>query len=55
MPNAGDGELAFMQTILALLEDQGKAVVVSSMGPLSWDSGKIFRQFLVEQKIGLKD
>lgn len=50
VPNAGDGELAFMQTILALLEDQGKAVVVSSMGPLSWDSGKIFRQFLVEQK-----
>lgn len=50
VPNAGDGELAFMQTILALLEDQGKAVVVSSMGPLSWDSGKVFRQFLVEQK-----
>jgi len=50
VPNAGDGEFAFLQTIIALLSDKGKAIVVLPLGTLFRDSTAAQRQILVEQK-----
>lgn len=49
VPNTGDGELAFLQTIIALLNEKGKAVVVLPKGPGNWDNVPL-RQILIEQK-----
>jgi len=49
LPKAGEGEFAFLQTILALLSDKGRAVVVLPEGPGFWNNIPQ-RQILVEQK-----
>jgi type I restriction enzyme M protein len=50
VPNATDGEYAFLQTIIGLLSDKGKAIVVLPLGTLFRDSTAAQRQIFVEQK-----
>lgn len=50
VPNATDGEFAFLQTIVGLLSEQGKALVVLPLGTLFRDSTSAQRQILIEQK-----
>lgn len=50
VPNASDGEYAFLQTVIGLLNDKGKAVIVLPLGTLFRDSTSSTRQILIEQK-----
>lgn len=50
VPNAGDGEFAFLQTIISLLSDKGKAIVVLPLGTLFRDSTAAQRQIFVGQR-----
>ena len=50
VPNATDGEFAFLQTIVGLLSDKGRALVVLPLGTLFRDSTSAQRQIFIEQK-----
>lgn len=49
VPNKGEGEYAFLMTILDMLNDQGKAVVVFPLGTLFKDITSIYRQKIIEK------
>lgn len=48
VPNKSDGEYAFLETIINLLNDTGKALVLLPLGSLFKDSTKNIRQRLIE-------
>lgn len=47
IPNKGEGEYAFMSTILDLLNDEGKAVVVLPLGTLFKDITSTYREKII--------
>jgi type I restriction enzyme M protein len=49
IPNKGDGDIAFVLTILDLLKKEGKAGIVLPLGTLFKDSTKNIREKLLEQ------
>lgn len=49
VPKKGEGEYAFMLSILNLLNEQGKALVVLPLGTLFKDSTKLIRQKMLEK------
>lgn len=49
VPNKGDGEFAFLLTIVDMLSDDGKAVIVMPLGTLFRDSTASIRQRLIEK------
>lgn len=49
IPNKGEGEYAFMSTILDLLNDEGKAVVVLPLGTLFKDITSTYREKIIEK------
>ncbi|WP_315921797.1 class I SAM-dependent DNA methyltransferase [Mesorhizobium sp. SP-1A] len=48
VPNKGDGEYAFLMTILDMLNDEGRAVVVMPLGTLFRDSTESYRKRIIE-------
>lgn len=48
IPNKGDGEYAFLMTILDMLNDEGKAVVIMPLGTLFRDSTQKFRKKIID-------
>lgn len=60
VPNKSEGEYAFLESIINLLSDTGKALVVLPLGTLFKDSTKAIRQRIIENDwlegiIGLPD
>lgn len=49
IPNKGEGEYAFMSTILDLLNDEGKAVIVLPLGTLFKDITSTYREKIIEK------
>lgn len=47
VPNKGEGEYAFMMTILDMLNDEGKAVVVMPLGTLFKDITSTYREKII--------
>lgn len=48
-PTGSEGEWAFINTVVDLMAPDGKALIVLPLGVLFRESGKAFRQFLVEK------
>lgn len=48
-PTRSEGEWAFINTVVDLLSPTGKGLIVLPLGALFRDSGKAFRQFLIEK------
>jgi type I restriction-modification system DNA methylase subunit len=51
VPNKGDGEFSFLLTIIDMLSEEGKAVVVMPLGTLFRDSTAAIRQRLIEKDL----
>lgn len=51
IPNAGEGEMAFLMTVYDLLNKRGKAVVVMPLGTLFRDAGRVFRENLIKEDV----